>query len=158
MVLYDLDANCNMDDLKRFLKNKQDLDFISSLAKDKHCTIVGTTHEPEKINKHLIPKEGFESIYVEPADKRNIMKVSRYYLKNIADVKFDYSKVAEILENNSNGDFYSNARIENFVKSYIKTEFLNSNRFDSNVFLEKLQELKPDIKAESIQKFGKDIK
>ncbi len=142
-----------IEEIDGFLLNasEQIKDLISNIAEDYNCTIVATTNHPEKINSSLIPEEGFESLYVEPANKKNIAKVLRYYMKNFADTNFDYKAATDILLEKFDRGLYSNASLENFVKEYIKSDFIKTGKFNAETFMEKIKTLEPDIRKDRSQ-------
>ena len=128
---------------------------FNSLAKENHCTIIATTNHPIEINKELLPKNNFSTIYISPAKKDDIIEIFEYYASDFADKTVDYDELAQQILDIAYDDAYSNAQIGGLIKKGIKMRFMHNGKLSQQDFIEILNESYPDIKEEVLKSYIK---
>lgn len=132
-------------------------DQMDTLSQDYHCTVFATTNFPEEIDDILIRDKRFYKVGLPPANKFNAAAVIKHYASPYADSNINYDELAEHIVKTQPIEAYSNARIENLVRTFVETTENIGKKITHGDLLKTIQESIPDISNEALETFKKQL-
>lgn len=135
---------------KRLKKQPQNFaEFLSCCADKYGCTILGTTNSPEKLDKPVL--EQMQTLYIPPANRNDIIQILKHHVDGKETGKIDYEKLADMLIAKTDGNAFSNARLENIVYK-VK---IRHKEITQKLLEDEIRSREPDIPREELEKYIK---
>lgn len=127
-------------------------DFIKNCSQKYHMTIFMTTNYPQLIEPQILNNNAIAlKMPVKNANKQNITDILKHYAPSADNDNIDYNIITEKIINKAGLNAYSNSQIETIGRCLpIKGELNATNSQEK--MLELLEQIKPEISAEDIDK------
>ena len=128
-------------------------DFLSICSEKYGCTLVVTTNEPDKIDDSIKSKMKF--LYVPVANEDDMAEILKFHVNNRNKENINYEKlVALLMAKTKDGSAFTNARLEDIVKTVISRHGV----LNQKLLEEEIAEREPDISKQEIDFYKKDFK